>query len=549
MPSRRIPRNNRIEILAYFRDLLQVDRMQSTLPFHRSLRRRKVLISRLLDRELPAILDVSDEREEHALCSLLHEFFSGHWPREHCGSMQSYAAGPSHAVPYHGDQVLFTWSTDGQYFVRRSKDDREYFIHRDLQTFLQREMLLFLAFRAGESVSSDIRRRFTLVCQRIFSVLVGVETDLKRLFEAPASMSDPAYCVSLGKIPRDLYPQVMRNRKQKDEWRMLYGTVPLRGKGDSFCGDHPALVVDTRHFPPSFVRDMREAGVVDDASLDGTLIKGDNLHTLRMLSPDLHNSVRCIYLDPPYNTGGKGFLYHDAYAQDAWLTMMDNRLELAKGFLSDDGSIFVQIDYNQKECLRFLLDRYFSYQTEIIWRIGWISGFKSAGRKFIRNHDTIYHYSRSRTPFFRKNYIPYPPGYVRRDGQPPKGKGYPLEDTWNCSDIDRLDSIQIKSFSREKVGARALTQKNENLLERIIASTSEEGDLVMDFFAGTGTTCAVAQKMGRRWIGIEQGEWFDSFLLPRMKRVLAGDPYGISAKHGWRGGGAFRYFTSGRIAL
>jgi len=98
------------------------------------------------------------------------------------------------------------------------------------------------------------------------------------------------------------------------------------------------------------------------------------------------------------------------------------------------------------------------------------------------------------------------------------------------------------SFTKEKVGDQALTQKNEDLVERMIISSSNAGDWVMDHFLGSGTTCAAAHKMGRRWIGIELGPQFDEYALPRLKRVLFGDKYGISAKYKWKGGGIFKYF-------
>ena len=97
--------------------------------------------------------------------------------------------------------------------------------------------------------------------------------------------------------------------------------------------------------------------------------------------------------------------------------------------------------------------------------------------------------------------IPYPDGYRRRDGSPPKGKGIPVEDTWNCSDTDRLDSIMIMSFSREKVGYP--TQKPVALLKRIIQASSNPGDVVLDPFCGCGTTLEAAGGLGRRWVGID----------------------------------------------
>ncbi|NUR21630.1 site-specific DNA-methyltransferase, partial [Frateuria sp.] len=144
------------------------------------------------------------------------------------------------------------------------------------------------------------------------------------------------------------------------------------------------------------------------------------------------------------------------------------------------------------------------FEREIIWRIGWISGYKSAAVNWIRNHDNIYYYTKSPNFVFNKLYIPYADDYVRRDGKRPEGAGYPIEDTWNCSDMDRLDSIQIMSFSREKVGYE--TQKNENLLARIIEASSQPNAIVADFNGGSGTTAAVAEKLGRRWITTDLGK-------------------------------------------
>ena len=146
-------------------------------------------------------------------------------------------------------------------------------------------------------------------------------------------------------------------------------------------------------------------------------------------------------------------------------------------------------------------------------RIGWISGYKSAAKNWIRNHDTILYYTKDPNRFtFNKEYTPYPSDYVRRDGNKPTGPGYPVEDVWNANQIEHalkgeesLDSIQIKSFSREKTGYE--TQKNESVLRRIINASSNPNDLVADFFCGSGTTPAVAEKLGRRWMGCDLGRW------------------------------------------
>lgn len=173
--------------------------------------------------------------------------------------------------------------------------------------------------------------------------------------------------------------------------------------------------------------------------------------------------------------------------------------------LAWNGSIYVHCDWRKSAHLRLVLDEVFCsdcFQREIIWRIGWLSGYKTKAQNWIRNHDTIFFYTKNKGRFtFNKEYIPYADDYVRRDGKKPEGPGYPIEDTWNCSDIDRLDSIQIMSFNTEKTGY--VTQKNENLLERIIKASSNPGDIVFDCFMGSGTTQTVAMKLGRRFIGAD----------------------------------------------
>ena len=144
-----------------------------------------------------------------------------------------------------------------------------------------------------------------------------------------------------------------------------------------------------------------------------------------------------------------------------------------------------------------------NFRNEIVWRIGWISGFKTQKLGWIRNHETIFYYLKSDKAIggFNKEYIPYRKDYVRRDGKKPTGKGIPIEDTWNCHSEDVLDSIMIKSFSTEKTGYP--TQKPIALLKRIIRASSNEGDMVLDPFCGCATTCVAAEDLGRNWTGID----------------------------------------------
>lgn len=251
---------------------------------------------------------------------------------------------------------------------------------------------------------------------------------------------------------------------------------------------------------------------------------GDNLQVMSHLLKDFRGQIDLIYIDPPFDSKAdykkkiklKGQSaesdhsafeekqYGDIWTNDEYLQFMYERLILCRELLSDTGSIYVHMDENRSHYIKIVLDEVFgnsNFKREIVWRIGWISGYKSAAKQWIRNHDTILYYTKGNTCTFNKKYIPYPPGYTRRDGAEPEGKGYPIEDTWNCSELDSLNSIQIMSFSGEKVGYP--TQKNENLLARIIECSSNPGDIVFDCFMGSGTTQAVAMKLGRRFIGAD----------------------------------------------
>ena len=157
-----------------------------------------------------------------------------------------------------------------------------------------------------------------------------------------------------------------------------------------------------------------------------------------------------------------------------------------------------------------------NFRNEIIWRIGWVSGFKTQKRGWIRNHDTLLYYvmSKEAAKRFNKEYIPYPPDYVRRDGKPPTGTGIPIEDTWNCSEGDRLDSLMIMSFAK-KTGYP--TEKPVSLYSRIIRASSKKREVVLDPFAGCATTLVAAEREGRKWVGIDIWEKAHGVVIDRLK--------------------------------
>ncbi len=305
------------------------------------------------------------------------------------------------------------------------------------------------------------------------------------------------------------------------------------------------------------------------------LIKGNNLIALYSLKKKFAKQVKCIYIDPPYNTGNDSFNYSDNFNHSSWLVFMKNRLEVAREFLSDDGSIYINLDYNEVHYCKVLMDEIFkreNFRSEIIWRMGFLSGYKTAAKKYIRNHDTILFYSKSDNYLFNKTYIEnkdflqlltknevqnafkkfsFPQekvdDFLTFINHENRGEKYPLEDTWNSNKWDKLNSIAIDS-SVSRVDETIVIddenfkgQKPESLIQRILEVSTNENDLVLDFFAGSGTTCAVAHKMKRRYIGIEQMDYIETITKERLKKVIEGEQGGISKKCGFKGGGSFVY--------
>lgn len=281
---------------------------------------------------------------------------------------------------------------------------------------------------------------------------------------------------------------------------------------------------------------------------DNLIIKGNNLLALHSLKKEFAGKVKLIYIDPPYNTGTDSFGYNDNFNRSTWLTFMKSRLQIAKTLLSNDGAIYVQLDYHQVHYLKILMDEVFgekNYQREIIWRIGWLSGYKTADNNWIRNHDTILFYSKDERQLkFIKNYIPKS---EFKSIASSNAERYPIEDVWNGNEYDDLNSIAIVSFSGETVSKMLNSedevkgQKSEKLLERIIKAHTEEGEIVLDFFGGTGTTAAVAHKLNRQYIIIEQLEKHIDICVRRIKKVIGGEQSGISKRNNWQGGGSFVY--------
>lgn len=313
-----------------------------------------------------------------------------------------------------------------------------------------------------------------------------------------------------------------------------------------------AAIVEANKPIRKTLRPCKEESVNWD-STENLYIEGDNLEILKLLQESYLGKVKMIFIDPPYNTGSD-FIYADDFTMRTeryrdetgeidvngnrmfqntesngryhsdWCSMMYSRLMIARNLLAEDGSIFISIDYNEIDNLRKIMDELFgaeNFQREIVWRIGWLSGYKTMAPNFIRNHDTILYYSKksSNVKFF-KRYIEnkdFKPlikkdakvteklnelglnaiqqkdllEFINHGNRPDR---YPIEDTWNCNEYDDLNSIAIVSFSGEKISKMLgiqqdfKGQKSIKMLKRIIEATTENDDIIMDFFSGTAST-------------------------------------------------------------
>jgi len=359
--------------------------------------------------------------------------------------------------------------------------------------------------------------------------------------------------------------------------------------------------------------------VAETDLFDNRLIFGDNLLALKALEAEFAGNVKCVFIDPPYNTGSAFTHYDDGLEHSIWLSLIRDRLEIIRRLMADDGSLWITIDDNEAHYLKVLCDEVFgrtNYLASAIWQK--TMSVKNSTRHFSIDHDYVLVFAKNAercTP----NPVPASDkqraSYKNPDGDPrgvwqsislsarnpyskgiysircPGGRlieGPPPGSYWRVSEekfweLDRTGEIwwgkdrngmpRRKMYLKEqgeltkapqtlwffeevghtqdaKKEALALnskdvfsTPKPERLMKRIVEIATNPGDLVLDSFAGSGTTGAVAHKMGRRWIMVELGEHCHTHIIPRLKKVTDGDdPGGITKSVDWKGGGGFRYY-------
>ncbi|WRA74465.1 site-specific DNA-methyltransferase [Helicobacter pylori] len=486
----------------------------------------------------------------------------------------------------------------------KKQGSMDYFIHKNAQGFLKEQLDLYLfEYLFKEMTAFDAKRLNGIniikeVALEVISLVSEFENELCKIWNKPRFVLNSHFIVSLDKLKAKNYDlDKITNHpnypKQVKEWQDLNLEITDNLLENEF------LPLDTIYF-----KDLENEvkSLFSEDEINGTLIKSENYQALNSLKNRYKEKIDCIYIDPPYNTGSD-FAYIDKFQDSTWLSLMHNRLELAYDFLSPQGSFYLHLDNNANYLGRILVNDIFgkeNFRNEIIWRRKQATSY--GDKYFGIVNDTIFLYSKTDKNIFHtikslddentQKYIKERFVFSDKDGRkymksplvnslnrpnlkyvfqginpPPNGWLYSqtrMQELFDNNELlipndpnariyrkiflDKYEGQEISNLWLDIsiVNPMAIeqedfqTQKPEKLLERIIKASSNENSIVCDFFAGSGTTCAVAHKMKRKYIGIEMGEHFESVILPRLKKVIGGFKSGAAKE--FDGGGAIKVY-------
>jgi len=477
------------------------------------------------------------------------------------------------------ERTILEWNLEK--YTRKVTSD--FFIHKNLKGFLERELDYFIKTEVVDLNNLEPRHitRAKVVegiGKWIIEFLHQIEEFQKILWVKKKFVLRTDYVITTDRVPEEFYEEIWKNKEQKKEWEELGFEIP--GKKEEL--KNKKLPIDTKYFSPEFkekfLEKLTQNADLDDL-LDGLLIKSENWQALNLLLGKYKEKVQTIYIDPPFNKEQEAdYLYKVGYKDSTWITMLYNSIELARRMMSDKASIFVRCDYNGNMLVRLLMNEIFgeeNFRNEI--GINRTKKIFTGVKGYNVATDNLFFYTKKEDFKFCAQYKQrgqeqkwlnmHSPGERRPPERiifgkllyPPKGRHWTfIQETIDKmieegririkEDVEYIDLMgnKVKGMPQYLTGEEELldsnwtdipgysqtqgfpTENSEILLKRVIESTSNEGDLVMDFFLGSGTTTAVAHKLKRKWIGVEMGEHFWTVVLPRMKKVLAYDKSGIS---------------------
>ncbi|BFU88992.1 MAG: hypothetical protein NTAFB01_01790 [Nitrospira sp.] len=281
----------------------------------------------------------------------------------------------------------------------------DYFIHKDLGGFLRRELDFYIknevmhlddvenetAARVEQYLSKiKVIRR---IAGKIIDFLAQLEGFQKKLWLKKKFVVQTDYCITLDRIPEEFYPEIAANAAQREEWVRLLAINEVEGFGEPLTSDflkrNNKLLLDTRFFDPNFkTRLLAKLENVDDVT-DGLLVHSDNFQALLLLGRRYAEQVKCIYIDPPYNTASSAIPYKNDYRHSSWVTMMNDRLAGLHATLAEDGAIFVSIDKHERTVLQFALDDVFGSRNRIEELIWSMNTTNSQAPNYSTNHEYV----------------------------------------------------------------------------------------------------------------------------------------------------------------
>ena len=288
-----------------------------------------------------------------------------------------------------------------------AKNNFDYFIHKDLGAFLRRELdfyikneVMFLDDLDATHIMEHLAqvKAIKLVGEKIITFLAQLEDFQKKLWLKKKFVVGCDYCITLDRIPRTLYPEIIANDEQRKEWVRLFAIDEIKGDmmtegyceplTEKFLEDNPFLVLDTKFFSAEFKHKLVGSMEKVDEECNGLLINSENFQALELLQDKYRETVRGMYYDPPYNTKSNEFIYKDSFRHSSWMSMMENRLALSSNLLNKYGAIMVSCDENENTNLKTVLNDVFSeenFLTDIIWQ----GGGKNDQKYFSISHEYI----------------------------------------------------------------------------------------------------------------------------------------------------------------
>ncbi|MEN6386202.1 MAG: DNA methyltransferase [Phycisphaerales bacterium] len=510
----------------------------------------------------------------------------------------------------------------------------DYFIHKDLGRFLNRELDFYIKTEViflddmDEQNDGKMKEYITKakvirnIAKKIIAFLAQLEDFQKKLWLKKKFVVETNYCITLDRIPQELYGEVLANDKQLNEWKLLYHIEEIEGDllqpgyteplTIEFLQQNPYLVVDTVHFTALFKERLIDSIENLDDSLDGLLIHSENFQALNLLQERYREQVKCVYIDPPYNTDSTPILYKNGYRDSSWVSLMNDRLKISRCLLNESGVVAIAIDDTEHAHLMELVK-----QEYPDCRISNVTVVHNPKGSITKDFNRVHEYTIFITKEFVKNCIKrtlevndtprkmrrwgehslrierplsfYPiyirDGKITRIGGVPDEKFHPtgrnivcgdeiaiypidqdgVERRWNFgldTIKDNLERVIIQKvedtydlfvtheltvpktvwtggeFDAGNYGntllINMLTEKNFDYPKSInavkkcvyLATVSNASNVVLDYFAGSGTTGHAVINLNRedggnrKYILVEMGEYFDTVTKPRIQKVI-----------------------------